>query len=260
MRRVMFAIGALCAFTAVGAAQRSTSSPEPRFEVASVKKQIYPQPAGYQPPPERPTVFYRRNASVAQLIRFAFDLHATQLVGGPDWIRNDGFEVNAKPAGPASEQTMRLMVQSLLEERFELMFHIEERDMRFSVLGLARNDGRLGPHLERCDPEDPPPPRGFPIPRGGRVAVQRCGPVSNLVASVAGILGTPVVDKTGLQGDWAYDVSYELPGASARLEPASVEAVPLPIALQEQLGLKLESTRGPVNVLIVDSIQQPTEN
>ena len=232
-------------------------TPNPTFEVASVKKQL--DPASVQPPPEQPTVFYRRNATAAQLIRYAFDLHASQLVGGPDWIATFGFEINAKPAGPASEPEMRLMVRSLLEERFELSFRIEQREMRFSRLGLARSDANLGSHLKRCDPENPPPPRSFANPRGGRVSFQRCGPISSLVAFVAGVHGTPVMDKTGLQGFWAYDVAYGIP-SSTGLEPARVETVTLPTALQEQLGLKLESIRGPVEVLIVDSIRQPTEN
>jgi uncharacterized protein (TIGR03435 family) len=84
----------------------SAQPAKPTFEIASVKKQIYTAPV--QPPPERPTVFYRRNATAAQLIRFAFDLHATQLIGGPDWIKTFGFEINAKPAGPVSDQTAPL--------------------------------------------------------------------------------------------------------------------------------------------------------
>ena len=95
----------------------SAQPAKPTFEVASVNRQIDPAPV--QPPTERPHVFYRRNATAAQLIRFAFDLHATQLIGGPSWIRKDGFEINGKAAGPVSERDMRLMVQSLLEERFK---------------------------------------------------------------------------------------------------------------------------------------------
>ena len=231
-------------------------TPKPSFEVASVKRQLDATPV--EPPPERPSVFYRRNATAAQLIRFAFNLHTSQVIGGPDWITTLGFEINARPAGPVSERTMRLMVRSLLEDRFRLISHIDRRDMPFASLRLARSDRRLGEHLQPCDPENPPPVRSFPFAGGARVFFQRCAPLSSLVAFVAGVLGTPVVDETGLAGYWAYDVSY-VP-SSARLEPASVAAVPLPIALREQLGLQLESTRGALDVLTIESIQQPTDN
>src|SRR5687767_9285981 len=236
----------------------SAQPAKPTFEVASVKRQIDPAPV--QPPPERPHVFYRRNATAAQLIRFAFDLHATQLIGGPSWIRKDGFEINGKAAGPVSERDMRLMVQSLLEERFKLVTHQEQRDMLSARLVVASRDGTLGPNLKRCDPQNPPKDRDFAMSATVRVAFLKCAPISALAPVVAAVLGFPVIDETHLSGSWTVQLAYETNAVSDQQNRSRVSAPPIRDALKEQLGLQVESTRGPVSVIVVDSIEQPSEN
>ena len=236
----------------------SAQSPTPTFEVASVKKQL--DPASVQPPPERPSVFYRRNATVAQLIRFAFELHATQLIGGPDWTRTFGFEINAKPPGPVTERTMRLMVQSLLKDRFKLVTHQEQRDMQSGRLIPANRDGALGPNLKRCDRENPPKDRSFPMSATARVVFLECDSRSAVASVAAAILGFPVVDETHLNGLWTVELRYEPVTVSAQQLRSRLTAPPVRDAFKEQLGLRVESTRGPVTVIVIDSVQQPTEN
>jgi uncharacterized protein (TIGR03435 family) len=236
----------------------SAQTPRPAFEVASVKKQLDPAPV--QPPPEPPTVFYRRNATAAQLIRFAFDLHATQLIGGPEWMKTFGFEINAKPAGPVSEHTMRLMVRTLLEDRFKLVTHREQREMLSGRLVLANRDGDLGPNLKKCDPEDPPKQQTFGMSATVRVTYLKCDPMTAVASGAAALLGFPVVDETHLDGLWTVELRYEPQSMSAQQVTLRLTAPPIREALQEQLGLRVDSTRGPVPVLVVDSIEQPTEN
>jgi uncharacterized protein (TIGR03435 family) len=131
------------------AAQNPAS--EARFEVASVKlREGQSRPS---PPPIPATSLVRRGGvfhadfTVASLVQFAYDLRDFQVLGGPDWIRQDGFEINARAGFDPTPEQVRLMVRSLLKERFRLTTHSERRDMRFLALVLARDDRRLGPYI-----------------------------------------------------------------------------------------------------------------
>jgi len=238
----------------------SAQTPRPAFEAASVKK----QPA-FIPPSRRPpsgVAFYRTNATVASLVQFGYNIREFQLIGGPEWIRRDLFEINARAASEVSTDRMRLMVQSLLDDRFTLVVHKEQREMRGSALVLARDDGRPGPKLEKCgDPQNPSPWNPIRIPPGGDIRFGKCVAISSVADAAT---GRPVIDKTGLTGMWSYELAFArpepLPPGRER-DLADQEGVPLfPAALQEQLGLKLESWVGPVDVVVVDSVRQPTEN
>ena len=241
----------------------SAQTPRPTFEVASVKK----QPA-FIPPSRTPTssvVFRRLNATVASLVQFGYNIRNFQLIGGPDWMRKDLFEINARAAGDTPIEQMRLMVQSLLEDRFKLVVRREQRVMQGSALIVARDDGRLGSKIGKCeDPQNQPPMKPIRIPPGGDVRFGKCVAISAVAEMATGFLGRPVIDKTGLTGLWNYELAFArpepLPPGRER-DLADQENVPVfATALQEQLGLKLESTRGPVDVLMIESVQQPTEN
>jgi uncharacterized protein (TIGR03435 family) len=263
----MTRIGAVSVLAALLAASGLVAQePKPRFEVASVKRQpafVPPTPPSGQPPSRM--AFRRYNATLLSLVRFAYDLLDTQVAGGPEWIREDLFEINAKAAADVSTEQMRLMVQALLEERFALVAHTEQREMRSYTLALARSDGRLGTNLRRCeDPNNPPPSKPVRLPTGGRPFGGRCEPISTVALAASGMMSAPVADKTGLTGLWSYSFIYaprEAIPSDRELELAKQEnLLPFAAALQEELGLKLESTRGPVAVLVIDSVQQPTEN
>jgi hypothetical protein len=146
VRRIAF-LAILVGSTLAAFAQ---DAPRPRFEVASVKKQASQIPSGPPgaAPPLNPT-FRRRNATVVSLIRTAYNVMEAQVVGGPDWVRKDFFEINAKAAGAASLDEMRPMVASLLAERFNLILHREQRAMRGAILVMDREDRRAGPKLSR---------------------------------------------------------------------------------------------------------------
>ena len=247
----------------------SAQTHRPTFEVASVKKQpalIPPTPpSSASRPPLSTGVFHRVNATVASLVQFGYSVRDFQLIGGPEWIRKDLFEINARAATEVSTEQMRLMVQSLLEDRFTLIVRHEQRDMRGSSLVVARDDGRLGPKLEKCeDPENPSPWKPIRIPPGGDFRFRRCVAISAVAEDATGFLRSPVVEKTGLTGLWSYELTFAqnqpLPPGRER-DLADQENVPVfATALQEQLGLKLEPTRGPVDVVVIDSVRQPSEN
>ncbi len=216
------------------------------------------------------------------------------ISGGPKWIDSDRYDVLAKAAGDVvrgTEGTRRkqLMLQTLLAQRFKLAVHHEMKNMPVYALVPARRDKTLGPKLHRSEVEpaalrgragNPPTLR----PSFGSPACEAAGALCSPGLSIAGVFkggaltmveltaylsrwfDRAVLDRTGLTG--AYDVEFQfstegLPGAPTG--PPGVERPPsegpsIFTALQEQLGLKLESTRGPVDVLIIDHAEKPTED
>ena len=209
-------------------------------------------------------MFYRRSETVARLMQFAYDVSPLQVLGGPDWIRRFSFEINARAAGTPPLADMRLMVQALLEQRFALVVRREQRDMRHYVL-MVEKPGTTGPRLRTCaEPDNPPPPTPVRMPAGAAIPIMAtCTSISSLAGSITGVMGAPVIDRTGLAGQWTYDVTYrdseELTGRMKEL--AEIANVPsLSVALREQLGMTLEERRGPVDVIVVESVEAPTEN
>jgi uncharacterized protein (TIGR03435 family) len=248
-----------------GLAQSTT----PTFEVASVKLQpARVEPTG--PPvvgasPQTRTTFRRSNATLVSLVQFAYELRAFQVIGGPDWARKDLFEIMAKPSGDTPAE--RQMLRALLEDRFKLRVRREQREVTSYELVVARKDGQLGSGLKRCvDPSVPRPQTAIRIPPGayGSGTHAWCDTLQPIVATAGAILNAIVVDKTGLEGKWTYSFFVEdpTPPRSALVrELAEKENLPtLPVALQEELGLKLKEVKGPIDVIVIDSVDHPTEN
>jgi len=263
------AVLVVCGVVALGA-----QTPKPSFEVASVKPQPEPPSFGTMatasPRLRQGGVFSGSHATVAALVLYAYDLQPFQLTGGPDWARRDHFDISARAAADASAEQVRRMVQSLLEDRFKLVAHTEQRNIRFYALVLARQDGRLGPYISRMPDECTStsatevvkkfPPRAATTEDG--MMSGRCANLTGLAGLLSVEMETPVVDQTGLSGKFVYQVLGVSPN-SARLRATSDSVPkwpPVPVALEEQLGLKLESRQGPFPVLVIDSVQQPTEN
>jgi len=278
---------------AAQAAQSSgAESSGPRFEVASVK----PNPAGragmtrsrIQPGGR----FVAENMAIVLLIGQAYQVQAYQLVGGPGWIWSDGFDIDAKANGELvptdGRRPLQGALRGLLADRFKLVTHTETRQLPVYALVLARSDGRLGPDLIRssrtnCDailaevaaarepggPPPPPPASGQAPPCGG---LNRNGMFSldsttptRLANSLSAELNRRVFDRTGLTGlfnvhlTWTPDPmpSGPLPPDVPPIDPSGPSIF---TAVQEQLGLKLESTTGPVDVLVIDRAERPTPN
>ena len=238
------------------------------------------------------------NATLRMLIRQAYRLGLTdEIVGGPPWIDTYGFDVDARPAKPVTLAESAYMMRTLLADRFKLAARKESREGPVYALVLARRDGALGPQIKRpsgeCVMTIPAFTRGdanastpaklgiWPPPgRPGR----RCGvgpdgdtmkagsvTMTTLVTLLTPLMDRPVVDKTGLAGMFDFDLRYD--GSATpflgrgRASAVSPDAPSDPArgpsiftALQEQLGLRLESQRGAVDVLAVVSAELPTEN
>ncbi len=242
----------------------SAQSPRPTFEVASIRRH-----AEFIPPVRMPastTVFRSPNATVVSLVQWAYDIGAQQqVIGGPEWIREDLFEIVAKSATETTTEQMRLMVRSLLAERFGLVVRPTRQEMRAFQMVLANGDRRHGPALEPFpDPAAPPPVVPVRIPPGADVRMLRCVAIARVAEVATNVMRTVVVDETGLTGAWTYVLSFAraqplAPGRERDL--AALEPPPsFQDALREQLGLKLEPRRAPVDVLLIESVRQPVED
>ena len=227
------------------------------------------------------------NFPLRALITFAYQLQGFQLVGDPSWIRNENFDIVAKmegdppPVMPGTGPDPHMVaMRTLLAERFKLVVHRETREMDIYALVVARPDGTLGPNLRRTTTDcealmaarrggQPPTAPGPDAPfqcgmRGtpGRLLVNAM-PLSQFANSLSGQVQRVVVDRTGLSGGWDFEITYAPeqpvnPPPGVEFPAADPNAPSLFTAIQEQLGLKLQSTKGPVEVLVVDRIERPT--
>jgi uncharacterized protein (TIGR03435 family) len=266
----------------------------PRFEVASIRPNksgdgrvmIGMQPGGR---------YTATNVPLRQLIVQAYGVQQAQLIGGPDWIRNDRFDIVAKadreltpgPPQPGVTPPQQLMLRALLAERFKLAVHNETRELPVYALVLARSDKTLGPKMKvsttdcaalmagRGRASGPPP--GPPDPTQPMQCGMRMGPgilsagsmtIAQLINSLTGPAQRIIVDRTGLTERYDAEMTYTPdqmpsgpppPGAPVPNFPAVDPNGPsLFTALQEQLGLKLEATKAPIDVIVIDSVEQPT--
>ena len=209
------------------------------------------------------------NGSTSGLIHWAYPTKVAELVGAPGWVTSERFDVDARATFDATIEQHRAMLRSLLADRFKLAAHYEQQERPIYTMGVARADGRLGPRIRRVDVECPsdksptraqgspappatdPPPCGYRMSGATTLSIMSGGSTMQSIASVvSGQVDRPVFDRTGLAGYYAFtmDSIGENGGVS------------IFTALQEQLGLKLERARGPVDVVVIDHIERPTEN
>jgi uncharacterized protein (TIGR03435 family) len=282
MRNVASPVVLGLVLAAVGAAP-SAQTPGPRFEVASIK----PNPSrvgirGHRFPGDR---FEAGNVPVRDLILIAFgergrSLQDVQMSGGPAWLDTDRFDVTATVGADADKSVgqKQLMLRQLLIDRFKLVTHTEKRELPIYNLVLAKPDGELGRQLrrspEQCGEGDagaipdrlaPGDVRGcfaYVVPPGTlTVRGQTMGAIAYALTATVGRI---VVDGTGLRGAFDADAVFNpegLPGWQP--PPAGSPNRDAPAffgALQEELGLRLESGRGPVDVLVIDHIERPSGN
>jgi uncharacterized protein (TIGR03435 family) len=226
------------------------------------------------------------NVPLIVLVREAFGLEPDRVIAGPDVAKlNSNFDVEAKVAPEDAaklkelnfEQRRQMMV-ALLEERCGLKYHHETRDLPFYELVVAKGGAKMQaskPDAEGPDqgPGSAPSPERHMLMMRGRGHIESTGTgMSGLVRLLSGQLGRTVVDKTGLTGDFDFKLDWtpdEMASAIIKTgNPAAGDSgtaqdtagPSLFTALEEQLGLKLESTKGAVDVIVIDQLEQPTAN
>jgi len=281
----MTLVAAVVVVAGMVAAAPSPGSPtDPVFETASIKlNRDGGSIAGMRRSPGGR--FDVTNMPVAVLISFAYQLQPFELQGGPSWIESDRWDIVAKVAGnppptaPGTPDAIMLATRALLAERFKLAVRLDVRDVDVYQLIKARADGRLGTGLKPSATDclaiqkaDASAPSGRPAPSpntpdrmvcGMRVSVGRVQlggrPLSTFMNILTTLTQRRVVDRTGLTGDWEFDISFAPPPSSIpQGAPApDSDAASLFTVLQEQLGLKLEAARMPLAVLVVDRVERP---
>jgi uncharacterized protein (TIGR03435 family) len=297
MTRILVAL--VTSLATAGLARPAAQESQPSFEVASVRRNTSGtglMTVGMAPGGR----LNMTNLPVRNLIVRAYGVQPYQIVGGPDWIGADRFDVVAKAASAdATPEQINAMMRSLLADRFKLVARRETRELPVYYLVKAREDGRLGPELKPAEVDcgaagrgrgGPQPGPGAPVPgpRAGGFApgpgAGGCGlmiapgrlqmggqPIAAAASTLANQVGRPIVDKTGLEGNYDLTLSWmpeagrgapagPLPPGAPDLPPIDPDAPSLFTAVQEQLGLKLESARGPVEVIVIESIQPPLED
>jgi uncharacterized protein (TIGR03435 family) len=222
------------------------------------------------------------NYTLRDIIRNAYGVQRYQIVGGPDWLAQDRFDITAKVPDGAPQAQALLMMQTLLADRFKLRIRRDTRDLPIYALVVARSDGRLGPKMRPAsvdcaalaaarsrgeNPTLPPPTGDRPVcgaqANPGRLMVGGYS-LTDFARNLGGFAGRPVVDRTGLKGGYDFELLWtpdEAPPVGVTL-PAWYDpnGPSLVTAVQEQLGLKMEATTGPVDVLVIDSAERPTED
>jgi uncharacterized protein (TIGR03435 family) len=273
---------ALMLILAMAATVTAMQTTKPSFEVASIKPNT-PGRVGYVTATGGRVV--ASSATLRVLLQRAYtspggrSLLRDQIVGGPNWLGTDTFDIDAKAeagSSPTTEQ-LWLMLRTLLEDRFHLMAHSETREMPVYNLFVTKS-GKLKPSADQSSPDPHVPPVNPPNgpARGSFTQIAKKPSPTSLTLAITGnsvrldmflnllqqYIDRPVIDKTGLTG--LFDVHIEFEMGSAGLSATPVEADPggpnLFTAVQEDLGLKLESARGPVEVIVLDSVSKPTEN
>lgn len=247
-----------------------------QFTAASVKKnESAADTTGGSIAGER---FQYVNETVVRLIGEAYGagqpLPAFKIVGGPDWIASERYDVNAVADGNPAREELRAMARRLLADRFRLRAHVEQREAPVYELVLDRTDGRLGPQLRRSDTpcrQAGPPPAAEPNPlppcvmRFGRGTLSAAGMTLGQLAGMglSRYVGRDVIDRTALTGpfDWTLTWTPTPNAVPPPNQPATVDVVDgvsIFTAVREQLGLKLESTRALMDVLVIDHVERPT--
>jgi len=213
--------------------------------------------------------FVMGNVTVAGLILSAYPTKTGEFVGAPEWVSSERFDVDARAGFEPTHDQQQALLRHLLADRFTFTAHYESQEKPVYNLVLTRADGRLGPRIRRIDVDcatykpDPTtrnvaasasdmPPCSYRMSGGATTLMIMSGgrTLQALGDSIQSFAGRPIVDKTGLSGYFAF--TFEMPGPD---EPGAIFT-----ALQEQLGFKLEPARAPIDMLIVDRIERPTEN
>ena len=201
------------------------------------------------------------NTSLKDLMKFFFDVHERQIEGGPDWMNTARFDIVAQPATEAeiSPARMNALIRKLIVGRFSLAFHREER--RMPVYAVTVDES--GPRMIKGDPNGP----GDPDFNGLGNMKAKAMSMDELAGVFQGVvMDGPVLNRTGLEGKYVFTLIWA-PDASQfseiRQRPSAqafADRDDLFTALRKQLGLKLEATEAPVEVLIIDHAGKPSEN
>jgi uncharacterized protein (TIGR03435 family) len=250
-------------------AQTLPDAGTPAFDVASVKlNRSFGDTSS--------TVFARngaftaRNATLRGVIQEAYDLKDDRLLGGPDWVGSEKYDITAKPESPVSRERALSMLQVLLANRFQLKVHRETRERPVYALTVDKSGAQLKEAVDsNCGAPPSGPPSG-PPPRSGYCGgsmvsfgsmTSRKVSTKKFAGTLSEIMGRPVLDMTGLTG--VFDIDLRWTPDETQFDgkaKADDSGAPSIFGALQELGLKLEARQGPVEVVVIDHIERPSEN
>jgi uncharacterized protein (TIGR03435 family) len=245
---------------------QTETAPLPKFEVAAIKPSAPGSHGGGLKANPGGQTFVAEHMSLRQLIKYAYKISDSELVGGPDWVDTFPFDLQMKSDRPTNRTELPLLIQDLLADRFQLHFRRETRTLPALILTVDKGGSRMTPN-------DGPDQwaisiqgtGGGPPPKPPKWAGTRCS-MKYLTYWIAQQEDRPVIDRTGLPGFYDFKLEYAPDLAVRGIKGPNGEPPPffdgptLFTALREQLGLKLESMKGPVEVYVIDHAAKPAEN
>lgn len=254
------------------------------FEVASIKRNNSGGLAMNSGRPFKGRAYTATNVALRNVIALAYGIPVARVLGGPSWVGaagtdlrfvgGDRFDISATLPQGSSVDQVPAMLRALLADRFKMVVRNEVREAPMYALIVARADGRLGPQLRKasidCEaaqaagtviPAARPGERGLCDSEVGGAILGRGQRMTALARMLSMFADRPIIDQTGLTGGFDFDLRFpELDTPTDATGPRADPSTGIFTALQEQLGLKLESTRGKLEFVVIDSVQHPTEN
>ena len=279
---------AVVVILATAFAHAQAQPPPVAFEVASIRPTPPNPPVTTMGAPLPGGRWSPRNVTVLMIVSRAYPEYALRgmIVGGPDWVAERHFDIDARAAGTPTPAQYTQMIRQLLVDRFKLKTHIEPRPLDVYSLVLARTDGRLGPRLRPASSEctaeleaarererawlagsvalptaEPRPPCNARVSgNNGMMRISGGRSMNELAGELRSWTGLKVVDQTGLRGDYEADLEFDRRATSSVAVNPDSSKPSIFTAVQEQLGLRLQRSREPVDVLVIDAIEMPSEN
>jgi uncharacterized protein (TIGR03435 family) len=251
---------------AITALAQTATPPALKFEVASLKP-AQPDPTGrgiIRPAPGGQR-YVATNVPLRLLLTVAYSVKGDQITGGPDWVDTARFDMNAAAARPSNSDELHLMLQNLLAERFHLRFHKETKQLPIYALSVDKDGPKLHAHQAQNAGEpwiDQSIERILQVTMHAKVVT-----MDYFAFRLSQVLDRPVINQTKLPGSFDFDLAYTREPPPGIPENALLNGQPLDTsgptifdALRRQLGLKLEATKGPVQILVIDHAERPSEN
>jgi uncharacterized protein (TIGR03435 family) len=248
---MMKTVSSVALAAAAAVAVLGAQEPRPSFDVASIKRNVSLSPGSSQRNMPGGRINFT-NQRLRQVVRAAYGGSDIEVVGGPDWIDNDRWDIVAAPAAVDPNAPWREMLKTLLMERFKLRAHVEQRERPVYALVFARPNRQLGPGIQPtktpcrlegdCGSTDT---NSNGVASGTIRGTART--MTQVGRSLSGYAERRVLDRTSLDGRYDFELKWG-------------DDVSIFTAVQEELGLKLEPQRAPVDVVVVDSVDHPTED
>ena len=233
--------------------QQTGAAAQPSFEVASIRPHLGVVTFSADPA-VRGSRVTGTASTLMDMITSAYGIRYAQVSGGPSWINSDRYDIDAKAPGdgPPTADQARKMMQNLLAERFQLKVHRETKEVPIYALVVGKNGPKLKESAQGAAAG------GFvqATDKGLHMEAKK-GTMEKLASQLSVTAGRPVMDKTGLTGTYEYTLDWS---PANRIPSADSDDPSMFTALQEQLGLRLESTKGPQETLVIDRAERPSEN